>query len=349
MGLGKHKVRLGVGIAIGIFFMFLALRKVDFGQMSYALKTANYWYLLPTVPIVFFSHFLRALRWRYLLDPIKRLDTESLFSSLIIGYMANALMPAHLGEILRAYVLSKKRSIAGSSTFATIVMERIIDVFTLLALMVLAILIYPFPAWVKHSGYVMFAGTLGLLVFLVLLKKLKVQMQKLLAFLLSRFPKRFQQKLMEAAENFVSGIVPLKCNKDYVIVAMLSLFIWICYGLVFYFSLHAFNFISTYHLPWSASLVLLWSASLVLLVVTTISVVIPSSPGYVGTYHYLCQITLALFWVPAGPALSFAAVVHGINFFPVLGVGLVLSYYEGVSLSKISKKKPFADNLPQPA
>ena len=339
MGLGKHKLRLGIGIAIGILFMFLALRKVDFSQMSQAFRTANYWYLVLTLPILFFSYFLRALRWRYLLDPIKRLDTESLFSSLIIGYMANLLIPAHLGEILRAYVLSKKRSIAASSTFATIVMERIIDVFSLLALMVLTILVYPFPAWVKHSGYIMFAGTLGLLVFLVVLKKLNVEMQKLLTFFLGRFPKPFQQKLVGAAENFISGIVPLKYGNDYTIVAVLSIFIWICYALVFYFSLHAFNFIRIYHLP--------WSASLVLLVVTTISVVIPSSPGYVGTYHYLCQMTLALFGVPAGPAISFAAIVHGINFFPVLGVGLVLSYHEGVSLSKISQEKSFAKNLPQ--
>lgn len=339
MGVGKHRLRLGIGILIGIFFMFLALRKVDFSQMSQAFRTANYWCLLPTLPIIFFSHLLRAVRWRYLLEPIKRLDTGSLFSSLIIGYMANLLMPAHLGEILRAYVLSKKRSISASSIFATIVTERIIDVFTLLALMVLAIFIYPFPAWVKKSGYIMFAGTLGLLVFLVLLKKLSVQMQKLFVFLLTRFPKRFQQKIADVVENFVSGIVPLNRWSDYSIISILSLFIWICYGLVFYFSLHAFNFISTYHLP--------WSASLVLLVLTTISVVIPSSPGYVGTYHYLCQISLALFGVPAGPALSFAAVVHGINFFPILGVGLVLSYYEGITLSKMSEKKPFADNLPQ--
>ncbi len=341
MNFGNHKIRLLIGILVGVFFAFLAVRKVDFAQMSQAFETANYWYLLLTLPILFFSHFLRALRWRYLLDPVKRLDIGSLFSSLIIGYMANVLMPAHLGEILRAYVLSKKRRIAASSAFATIVMERIIDVFALLALMVLTIFIYPFPSWVKKSGYFMFAGTLGLLVFLVLLKKSSSQMQGVLAFFSRPFSQRFQQRIGDVLERFVSGIVPLKRRSDYAVVAVLSVLIWVCYGFIFYFCLLAFDFVRTYHLP--------WSASLVLLVVTTIGVVIPSSPGYVGTYHYLCQVSLALFDVPAGPALSFATVVHGVNFLPVLAVGFVLSYFEGMALSRISEKKTFPENVPEVA
>jgi uncharacterized protein (TIRG00374 family) len=107
MGTGKHKAKIGFGILIGVFFMYLAVRKVDFTQMWQACERADYWYLLPAILIVFISHFLRVLRWRYILDPVMHLDVGSLFSSVIIGYMANTVMPAHLGEILRAYVLSR--------------------------------------------------------------------------------------------------------------------------------------------------------------------------------------------------------------------------------------------------
>ncbi len=81
-----------------------------------------------------------------------------------------------------------------------------------------------------------------------------------------------------------------------------------------------------------------WSVSLILLVITTIAIAIPSSPGYVGTYHYLCQITLAMFGVPNGPALSFATVVHGINYLPIVIVGLFFAHYEGVAISKMSER-----------
>ncbi len=337
----NHKIKLVIGILIGAFFLYLAGRRVNFAQMLQVFETANHLYILATFPILFFSHLLRALRWRYLLDPIKRLDTGSLFSSLIIGYMANVLMPAHLGEILRAYVLSKKRSIAASSAFATIVVERILDVFTLLVLMVLTILVHPFPSWLKNSGYIMLGGTLGLLIFLILLKKFSSQMRTLLGLFSSRFSGRFQRRIEDVLGKFVSGIVPLKSRSDYAVVGVLSVLIWVCYGFIFYFCLYAFDLVRIYHLP--------WSTSLVLLVVTTIAVVIPSSPGYVGTFHYLCQISLALFGVPAGQGLSFAVVVHAINFLPVLVVGLVLSYSEGVTLSKISEKKALADKMPQVA
>ena len=330
MGLGRHRIKLLIGVFLGIFFMFLAVRRIDLVQTWEAFKTANYLYLLPTLAVVFLSHYLRALRWRYLLDPIKRLDVGSLFSSLMIGYMANLLIPAHLGEILRAYVLSKKRSISVSSTFATVVIERIIDIFTLLALMVFSIFIYQFPPWVKTSGYIMLAGTLCLFAFLILLKNFPSHVHAILDLAMKPLPTRFQQRTWDIIERFVAGIVPLRRRRDYSIVAVLSVLIWACYGLAFYLTLHAFNFFGTFQLP--------WSASIVLLVITTISVVIPSSPGYVGTYHFLCQVSLAIFGVPAGPAVSFAVVIHGINFLPILLVGLILSYYEGVGISRLEER-----------
>jgi len=327
-GSKKNKIRLAAGILISAFCIYLAFRSVDIHQMWQAFKTANYWYLAPACTILFFSHFLRAYRWRYFLDPVRRLDTGSLFSSLIIGYAANSFMPAHLGEFLRAYVLSKKRHIAMSSVFATIVVERIVDMFSLLALLLFALFIYPFPAWVIKSGYFMFAGSLGLLVFLIFLKKATSPTLKFIGFILKPLPKTFEQKIETSLEQFLEGILPLKRWHDYITTGLLSVTIWACYGLVFHFALQAFNFVDTYHLK--------WSVSLIILVITTIAIVVPSSPGYIGTYHYLCQISLALFGVPSGPALSFATVVHGVSIFPVFAMGLFFAHYEGMAILKIS-------------
>ena len=309
---------------MGALFLYLAFKEVDFGQMWDSLKNADYWYLLPAILIVFFSHFLRAFRWRYLLDPVKRVDTPRLFSALVIGYGANMVMPAHLGEFLRAYVLSEKRKIPMGAVFATIVMERIIDVFSLLVLMFLAILIHPFPEWVVKSGYIMFAAALFLFVLLVLLKRSPEGTDTLLHILLKPVPERIGSRIKRSTERFFSGIQPLKRRGDYVVVVLLSVCIWVCYGLVFHVCFQAFDFIETFRLP--------WYAGLILLVITTISVVVPSSPGYVGPYHYLCQVSLAMFAVPESPALSYAAVVHGVNFLPVLALALLFGGYEGLRI-----------------
>jgi len=330
MKLGSNTTRLIIGCLIGLVFLYLAGRKVDFSLMWEAFTRVNYWFVLLAVPIIFFSHFLRALRWRYLMDPIKRVDVASLFSALLIGYMANILMPAHLGELLRAYVLGKKREVSASSTFATIVVERIIDVFALLLLMVFAILLYPFPDWINKAGYAMLVGTVGLFVFLILLKKYFAFFERFLNLFFKPLPKGVHERLVRGIGRFVSGIVPLRSVWDYPVVAVLSVVIWACYGLIIHLVLYAFDFVSIYHLP--------WSTSLIVLVVTTIGIVVPSSPGYVGTYHWLCQISLAMFGVPAGPALSFAILTHGVNFLPVLIAGLILAYYEGVEIFKAQDK-----------
>ena len=94
MNPGSNATRLIIGCLIGLAFLYLAVRQVDFALMWEAFTKVNYWFVLLAVPVIFFSHFLRALRWRYLMDPIRRVDLGSLFSALLIGYMANILMPA---------------------------------------------------------------------------------------------------------------------------------------------------------------------------------------------------------------------------------------------------------------
>jgi glycosyltransferase 2 family protein len=327
----NHKLKFGIGLLISLIFLFLAFRKVDFGQMWESLRTANYLYLIPTVAVIFLSHFLRAFRWRYLLDPICRVDMKSLFSALLIGYAANVVTPAHLGEILRVYILSKKKALSMSATLATVVMERIIDVFSLLALMALALAIYPFPDWVVQSGYILFAATCALFFILVILKKSKSFARLSMALTHRVLPGGLAQRMDSFLDRFLSGIVPLRHWRDYITVAFLSIVIWGCYGLIFYFCLHAFGFIQAFQLA--------WYVSLILLVITCVAVIVPSSPGYIGPYHYLCQITLAMFSVPSGPALSYATVVHAITFLPVLLVGLVLANYEGMSFYRASLKE----------
>lgn len=99
------------------------------------------------------------------------------------------------------------------------------------------------------------------------------------------------------------------------------------HGLTFHSCLYAFDFVAIYDIA--------WHAALVLLVIMTISVVVPSSPGYVGTFHYFSQLSLGLFGVPSEPALSYATLTHAACVLTVFVVGLVLANVEGVSLRRV--------------
>ncbi|HSQ35971.1 MAG TPA: lysylphosphatidylglycerol synthase transmembrane domain-containing protein [Candidatus Binatia bacterium] len=325
-----HNWKLIVGAALSLLFIFLAFRRVDFSQMGHAFAGADYRFLLPILAVIFFSLILRAWRWQLLLAPIRPVPLPGLFDSLAVGYMANTFLPAHLGEVLRATYARKKSGIAASIIFATIVIERLLDIFALLILMGLALAVFPFPGWVQQSGLIMLALVAVLFVLLLLMKKYRERTLALCSRLGTFLPAKAACKINELLGQFLNGIVPLKRGGHYVLVAVLSLMIWTCYAVTFQLLFHAFAFVRLYHLP--------WTAALVALVITTISVVVPSSPGYVGSYHFLCQLALGLFAIPKGPALSYAFVLHGINIFPVFFLGLYVLSRDKISLAAITRE-----------
>ncbi len=326
----KFDWKIAAGILVSLFFMYFAFRKVDISQMGSAFAKANYWYLLPVVVILLFSHLLRAWRWKLLLTPLGNISMLNVYSALMIGYMANTFVPAHLGEIFRAYVVGRKSEISSSAVFATVVVERVLDMISLVVLLALTLVIYPFPDWVKKSGYISFVFIAVFVAVLVLLKVFKEPGLKLLKRILSIFPEKFSLTIYDLVKSFLDGIVPLKHWHHYFTIVVITVFMWACYAFIFNLSFYAFDFVNAYDVP--------WKASLALLVVTTISIAVPSSPGYVGTYHYLCQQGLSWFNVPESEALSFAFVAHGMNFIPVLILGFFFLSYEGLSFRNLQKK-----------
>ncbi len=324
------KYTIWLGFAFSILFLYLAFRNVTLNKLVDSFNQANYWYLIPAVAMMFFSHWLRAVRWRYILLPIKEITRNTLFSATLIGYMGNVILPAHLGEFFRSYVVSKKQNIPMASTFATIVIERLVDVWSLLLTMAITLIFFPFPNWVTKSGYIMFVFAFVLFGFLLFIKNRPAIVQKVIHVITAPLPGNLKKKAEEIFTSFIDGLIPLKRWHHYIIVSLYSILIWACYASIFYFVFLAFDFITQYNL--------VWSASLVVLVITTISIVVPSSPGYIGTYHWLCQLSLGLFGIPETAALSYAILVHGVSFIPVFLVGLVLVWYEGMNIVKIYER-----------
>ncbi len=327
----KQSLRLFVGLAISVFFLYLAIKGVDLHQVGQALVQADYWWFVPALAALFGSHWLRAVRHKLLLDPVHRFRSGQLFSALMIGYMANDVLPAHLGEVLRAYIIGKKGGLPASLALATIAVERVIDVLTLIVIMGVTFVIFPFPAWVRTSGYLTFAFALALIVFLVALRKYEGTVTRWVRRLLGPLSRKLADKVAALIREFARGVVPLRRRLDYLWLAVLSVLIWAGYVLVFVFGFQAFDLSRAYDLP--------WNAALVTLVITTIAVVVPSSPGYVGTYHWLCMKSLELFGIPASASLSFAVAVHAISFLPVALVGFIFAGKEGYSLSRISRSE----------
>src|SRR5574342_698101 len=122
-----------VGVLISILFIWLALRDLKLNEFWGAVKQANYWWLLPGIAVYFVGVWVRAWRWHYLLGPIKKVPTATMFPITTIGYMGNNIYPARAGEVLRAVILKRKEGVSVSASLATIIVERIFDGVVMLA------------------------------------------------------------------------------------------------------------------------------------------------------------------------------------------------------------------------
>ena len=127
----KTRWRL-LSVSISGLFLLAIFWQVDTQQIKEALKTADYAYVPLAVLLTLLTNILRSYRWKYLLNPIRPISIVSVFSGVAIGSMANNVLPARLGELVRSYFLGQKEDLSKSSTLATIVVERLFDGFTLL-------------------------------------------------------------------------------------------------------------------------------------------------------------------------------------------------------------------------
>ena len=329
----KHKTdkKLWVGIAISAFFLFLLFRKIDFGKLVAAFRELDYRYLPPALALTFVSYYFRAVRWKFLLLPIKRTRMANLFPSTLIGYMANNLLPARLGEFVRAYSLGQKEAIGTSAVFASLVVDRLCDGFTVLLVLLITFFTIRLPAGMEGiqgglvtGGYVTFALYLAVLAFLALLKKRTEWTVRLVARIITPVSPRFAEQVVTQLGHFISGIqIPTKPNQVAAVLAT-SLLIWASAIWPIDLVLRSFGVI----LP--------VAASMFIMVFLVFAVMVPASPGYVGTYHFACVTALSAFSIGSEKALSIALVIHGMSFFPVIAVGLFFLWRDKLTLKKIS-------------
>jgi uncharacterized protein (TIRG00374 family) len=318
------KKKLVIGILISIVFLYLAFRKVDYVELWDALKGANYWYILPNVMVVIFSMWMRAIRWKFMVNPIKKVGLGSLFSSVMIGFMANNVLPARLGEFIRAYSLGSKEKMSRSATFATIMIERIFDGFSLLFILWLSLLMYPeFPGWVKKASNLFLLMNIATLGFLVLIEVKRELAVKFFNLVFRFLPSSLSSRGSEIVEKFISGLAVFRNIPSLLWILGWSILIWVVVGISNYFIFLAFD----QHPAIFASFILLGIVSL--------AVMLPSSPGFVGTFHYACVASFVILNLNETVSRPFSIVLHASQYIPITLIGLYYLRKEHLSLRTI--------------
>jgi uncharacterized protein (TIRG00374 family) len=316
-----------VGFIISAVAVWFSMRDVRPAEVWDALRQANYFGFVIVSALTLVGFWIRAFRWRWLLSKPVRIGR--LFSATMIGFMANNLLPLRLGEFVRAWALGRSENIPKSTVFATVVVERVLDMLTLLAVLAFSLAVHPLGESTEAgkmvrggSGVLVMLGV-ALTVTLVVVERNPVLMKRLIAWVTGFAPKRVRGRLQAALENFLQGLVLFRNPGTLVWVMFVSLVMWSMYALALHVSL------------WALGIQAPWYAGIVMLVVTAIGIMVPAAPGYIGTLNLACVAGLALFGVGKDQSVPFSWFYWLSQWLPISLVGLYYLRREGLTLKSI--------------
>jgi len=315
-----------IGLLISVVFLYFSLRVIDFAKVWITLQTAKYLWLIPGIAVYFVGVWVRAWRWHYLLRPLKKVPTHTMFPIVTIGYMGNNIYPARAGEVLRAYVLKKREGIPISASLATIIVERIFDGVVMLAFVFLNL---PELAKLNHdSGFVgniqqaALWGTfafIGALAVFLLAAMFPFVTEKVVNTLINRLvPSRFREKVQSVTSRFLSGLESLRSPKDALMVFFTSVLIWLLETGKYWFVMQAF--------PFNVSFFALMLMNGIVNLATTL----PSAPGYIGTFDAPGIALLMAYGVPGEVAAGYTLVLHAALWLPITLLGAYYFTREGL-------------------
>jgi len=324
-------IKVGIGIAVSALCVWLSMRDVRPAEVWEALRRANYLGFLLVMVLTLLAFLVRAIRWRPLLSTPRPVGYGSLYSATMIGFMANNMLPLRLGEFVRAWALARREKLSKTTVLATVVVERVVDMLTLLAILGIALLVHPIAhssrAWdLTRRGALALVGlSVALTLFVVLLEQRPELMRRLITRGAAILPERAGQKGVAALEHFVEG---LGLFRDPARVLWVFLLSFVMFGIVI---------VGLQASLWSVGIDLPWYAGLTMLVVTAIGIMVPAAPGYIGTMNVACVAGLALFQVGKGAAVPFSWFYWASQWIPVTLVGLYSLRREGLSLSRLGE------------
>jgi uncharacterized protein (TIRG00374 family) len=321
---GRLGLQLLLGLGLSAFLIWLSVRTLDLGSVARALAGANWVWFVPVCGVTLLAFWVRAVRWGWLLKGVKPIGVHSLFAATMIGFMANNLLPARIGELVRPWALGTRERISRSSVLATVIVERVIDMFCVLVFLGIALLLHPAPPLIRRAGLAALLVNLILLVVLVAIERNPAQADRLAAWCARVLPARIGPRAASLLRNFAAGLGVFRHGPGLFWVTVHSLILFLVTAVGLALCMAAFR------------LTVPWYAGIVMLVVTAFGIMVAPTPGYLGAIQYACVLGLSLFGVDRTTAFSFSLYYHLTQFLPITVVGLYYLGRQGLSLGQMA-------------
>jgi uncharacterized protein (TIRG00374 family) len=309
---GSLAIRL-VGLLVSLAALWLVLHSVDLGACATVLSHADPVPLAACLAIIAVQVVLRSVRWRLLLPPPPsggRTGLMRIVPVLLVGYLGNAVLPARLGEPIRAYLVARREELDAVEAFGSVVLERVVDTATLAVMAFVAAVAVNAAGWiVQATGIAAFVASTftGALVIvgpgrLVRLTRLAVAHLPVADRL---------EPILRRLGDFARGIDRPSRSSAVLVAVVVSAACWVLDATTFWLVARS---IGTPVSP---------AAALVIGAVTVLGTALPSAPGYVGTFELAAATTAQALGVAAAPALALAVLAHAMTVIPTASGGAV--------------------------
>ncbi|MFP6769156.1 MAG: lysylphosphatidylglycerol synthase transmembrane domain-containing protein [Planctomycetaceae bacterium] len=310
-----HLLQLLPGLAVLAVCLWFLIRDVDWGTVGERFGDAS-WVSLPVMGVLLVGFFaLKAVRWRLLLMPVSVMRTGEVAGPLLIGFMANNILPAHLGELVRVHVMGRTRQVSRAAVFSTVVLERLFDLVAILTFLAVGMLADPRLRQEYHEAVITVAGiTAAVLAGAVLFVFATDGCVRVVTWVSDRWlgllPERWREGLVEMVTAAARGLGALRQPGLAAGIVATSFAQWLLMGAMVWVSLVTMGADGMF-LP-----------SLVVVGVIAVAILLPAPPGYIGVIQFCFISVLGLYGLDSDTAMAASVYYHLWQFIPVTCAGL---------------------------
>jgi hypothetical protein len=320
----NRTIRIVLSVALSLVFLGFAVQNVNWNEALRAMASAHYIYVAPMLAVTVWTLYIRAQRWRLFLRPVGVPPMRLLIAAVNIGFMANMVLPLRIGEVIRPVLVSRRQRVPLSEILATIVLERIFDMFTVVFLFGLSALLVPVSAQVQQWGVRLTVLALLIGGGVALVRWQEQRMLALARTVLRVLPVGPRDAIDHFLEGFITALEVLDRPSTFLLAFAWSLYLWMVIALVWALGFWAFDL----RVP-------VIVGSMTVTVMVAIAVAAPSAPGYVGALQLGCVLALAIFGVSESQAIAYSIVLHIAQFVGSVGAGLYSLWSENLSLREV--------------
>jgi glycosyltransferase 2 family protein len=326
----RSHLRTLIVLALAAALLGLVLYNVDLSGVAREIAHARYDWLTLSLLTMFANLVIRAWRWQYLLEPLGPTSFGNAFRATAVGFAATSILPARAGEVIRPYFLARHERMSATAAFATVILERVLDMLTVLVLLAAYVFFFrpelaatnavAFEA-VKWAGATAAVAAMAALVVFFVLAGDPARLGKTLSRLEQVLPSTLAGLLARVAEKFATGLGVVRRPSRLLVALILSLPLWLSIATGIWTAARAFH------------LAIPFTGSFLVVALLVVGVAVPT-PGAVGGFHEAFKIAATTFFGASDDAAVGAAIVlHALTIGPNLLLGLFFAAQAGLNIS----------------